>query len=1268
MTRFLDTAMLPAREAKNILTGINDPSNRRWRVRDVDGVGFKPHSLEIEYTLPNGALLMVHRDGWLRLNTQGAAITGTDTYALSVTAEADDGAATFTDSAGVVLERGMGTQISHTMTVKMAEFAPTWTPATLSPAFWLRPSDLTTHTAAPSGELTPDVSRRTSTVAGMDSAFGALSIAPAVTPSTGDYPKVELTTQSLCPRPGNRLTFSTPIAARTVMFVAHVQRNAGWEGSRVISTASNAIEIEESSREIVISGATGSVRVNARAASTQPAYGFQWAIVVARLDSAATWEAISGNAVHIRDMVVVAGSVSDADAERYEGWVAHEYDMAHLLPRNHPYRYGPPGDETPATEPTPWPAMPLEFGSRTKAGMGGVPVPYLTAQTISAGNSAGHWEIAEGRLRPTAAFDTANPAAGTSYSLTISGETVTIDIVADSGRPRLDVCDTSELLRAFGEVRTNSGEGVAGATIVMRSEGRCEGFANYDMNNQAATSLHIKPETPGGVVSGPFVFSGATDCILYDWEAHWRYYRGFDTSASVVRVIQMANGRVERCTARGWYLDWGIGFGGTSDNFATRQYRVLNGMLADEIYYSEIYNADVLATADVYWSNKSGNCLGDGPSTGSTSFTMRDNLFLDNPYKSGQAEGGKHSDMLGQCREEPEEIDIQRNILVANSPLLAAATAGDSASQRGFFAESGSAAHTPFQQNGIIANNVIALRIDAAAIDINPKAGAGLLAQENTISNREGAGVAAWQGERNAIGAQSNPTDVRITDENRADAFALTALPSDRVTTRADVLAYVTPVASGPLDLGSGVTVGAVNLDGTLKAPLVGLPPREPVEVTATASGAGIKVANIALNPTPNGTISEYALAYVRERTPGAGQFFRSRHSMDPTNRRKFMWRLSTSANGDGLIEEGSWTIVSPYTEDNVVPVGGNNSYRVAIQQRNEHGWSPWSEATTTVAVGETPPVFETAPSVIAVSGGVSVTWGTPLASGLTVTQTDLRWALAPTGSWTEITDVTAPRVILTPAQEVEVQVRAITSAGTGAWSEAGSAVALPSSALVIEEAVFNTAASNVSTQTFDIPTLSAAAGQTVLFAFAWWSTTARSLNTITFSRQDGSETVSGAQIMTPITVTGGTMASNFRKTVVAATAPAAGWTDVRVQMVFAGAVRAVPVGGAVVLDASVNVVDAWPAAGNATWAADPAATVTMREGEAIVFGRAQAAGAAVAITDYEVTQEADGDKLLFIGLNDVSAGSATVTADLTPNGTTANDAAGIIVLSAAPL
>lgn len=1282
MTRFVDSKQIPQRGVRNILSGISDPSSRRWRVKTVGGTAFKPHSVEIEHTLANGAILLVHRDGWMRLDTRLATLVGTQSYALSVVAEADDGAATFTDSLGVVLERAAGSTVSTTVTVSMADFAPTWTPATLTPEFWLRPNQTGTHIAALLDQTTNDYARRCATIGAISSAFGTrrttdlpvLVEADLVTPQADQFPKVEQTVESLCTR-FRRMTFDTPAVGQTVMFVCHNQRNAGLESSRVVATSADAISVRETSRAWIISGATGTVRVNGSTAALQPAYGYQWNIVVARLDSAATWEAIAGSLLHIRDLVIVSGSVSDADAERYEGWVAHSFDLAHLLPRNHPYRYGPPGNETPSIEPTPWPTGTIKFGSRTRAGMGGIPVPRLAAQTITAGNALGHWEIAEGRLRPTAAFDSANPAAGTTYSLTISGVTVPIEIVTDGGRPRYDVASGAELIRVFPSVAASGGDGVADTSIVLRAEGRYEGFSNYDFSPGTNGSVIIKPEVPGGVVSGPIVISTATNCTLQGIDAHWRYTTAFD-NAGTIRVLQFSGGRIERCTSRGYYFDWGIGFDPASpDRWTLRRYDALNGILAKDIFYSEVYNCNVVGSCDVFWGNTVANALGDGPANSNPSLVTAYNLHLDNPYVSGQKESDKHSDMLGQVGTTPNEINLQCNFLVANSPLLAAATGGDSQGQRGLYLESTTNAHAPAQTSGLVARNLVVGKIANAALDINNRAQPGLLLTENMITNNQAAGARGWQGGFNAQGIAHQPTDVSINDVNRLDCIEATALPTDRVTRRTDIIAYARPKAGGPLDLGGGATAGAVTLAGALKPPVLGLTPRKPVEITATATAAGFKVTTIPTNATPNGTIDRVALAYTRERTPGVGEFWRSRNETSATNRRLFKWVISSDSGGDNAISEGEWKLIDPYTPDTEVVVSGAESYRVAIQQRNEHGWSPWSESISTgiVAVANTTPVFEEAPTLVAGAGSLLVTLIEPPSGGSAITSYDIRYSLAGLNTWTTLTNTGLTETItgLTGDAAYDVQARAISALGTGPWS--GTAVGTPFSAsnVVLSTTGMWMAATNSANQIFDIPVLAAAEGQPVLIGISWYSATARTISTITFSRQDGTEPVTGVALIPTISVTGGTISAGTRKTILAARAPAAGWTTIRVAITLTGLVRAVPYGAAV-LDVGADITAPLAAANygaNTVWQADPTASITTRAGGLLTFGRLEGTGLTITIAGQTVVVNEDSaGQYGFVGHANLTGPTTpnplTVTADSTPDSSTGIRAAGIMVVS----
>jgi hypothetical protein len=1225
MTDFVDSRMLQPVGAGNILAPLVDGSARGWRVKAIanaDGTNvttFKPNSLEIERTLPNGAILMVHRDGLCRLDTRSAVWSGALTTTVRVIAEADDGAALYTSYEGVVIERGPGAEYYWTQTIALAEPVFAWSPASLSPAFWLRPdqpatrvlADATPAGTATSGHRTWDASRRAVTVSGMtDAQGGPRALTQAVAPSyqlssqgnntETTAPYVDLTTESLHVR-GNRMNFDAPVSGRTVLCLMMGVRSAGLEGKTLLEGPAAITKLFPSGFTWSLAGATGAVRVNGRPAADVPCLALGWTLLSVELDAAVDWTAIASSRYGIRDLIILPGAITAADRQRWEGWAAHRWQCQHLLPHDHPYRWTPPGAAAPAVEPTPTPAA-VSFARRTLAGCGGVPVRYLTAPTITAGNAVGHWQLLHGRLCPTAAFAAANVAAGASYTLTIGGLAVTVTITDDGGRPTYTVSDTADLIRTFDAIRTGS---VVDATVECR-DGLYAGFASYDFQNAAVGTLRVTAGRLGRVQFPMFYTAGLDAPHQLDVrriEGHFPYFRARDEDSGSAKPLNI-DGIARNVVSRGYYLDWSKW---AATGWQTLGFRVYGGIYAKELYYSEVYNADAVGGAPTCVGSLFANALGDGPV--GLVFAV-DNLRRDNPYVGATAdEGGKHSDMKGQVQKDPY-ANIQRSwsvmspILVLNYPTQ---------EHRGLFFESSSLKDNPAQQYGAIWGCGVVGKSDQAAFSLNEKALAGMVIGQNVVSTQLGAAIKSGQGGRNIAGIANpnSPQNFQLTALNFADAFDSTPLPTDRPVTRADILAFLRPRAGGPLDLGGGEVIGPVRLDGT-PIPLTDRigPAHPPIPSIAQGTdGFTIAFSNPAFLGRPGATITGARVCYMRL-PAGADSTLRTREDYSLARN---VWEWEFGA------QEQDWTLVDQGVSSGMtVNAPGSASYYAAVQLRNSDGlWSPWSPNSNLLALGAGNPVVEGKPTLVPASGGFTVSWGA--AAGATLY--DIQHSPAGAATWTTVAGVAGTSATLTGLAGLtayDVRVRA----QGGPWSQFATETTLAAGELIASLALSQTFPPGTAVTSYQWDTTAdALEGQTILIPIYWYNTTARSVSSVSVSNGadgSGSRACTAIAAHSSINTNGG--ASNARVQLWAVTLPAgASLTDIRVNVTFSGSCRATLAGGVAVLAAAANEADITIAT-EAALAAPGSATITTKAGALLLFGAFQSASSSADPTAVNVS------------------------------------------------
>ena len=124
-------------------------------------------------------------------------------------------------------------------------------------------------------------------------------------------------------------------------------------------------------------------------------------------------------------------------------------------------------------------------------------------------------------------------------------------------------------------------------------------------------------------------------------------------------------------------------------------------------------------------------------------------------------------------------------------------------------------------------------------------------------------------------------------------------------------------------------------------------------------------------------------------------------------------------------------------------------AYDVQVSATNDGGTGPWSPSTRATTQGPVVPAQMAAPTLAAQSASVLLaTWVRPAQGGATVSNYTLRYRLpdqTPAAAWTTValtggTGLAYNISGLTRATEYEVQVAAINSVGTGAWSPSATA------------------------------------------------------------------------------------------------------------------------------------------------------------------------------------------------------------------------------------
>ena len=444
-----------ARDVVNVLDKIADPENRRWRVVALDGVGPRINDFECLKTLTNGAVLHVGKWGEMWVDWSNAtppAAGASQTQTVSITVEADDGQVLHSDANDVPLWRGQGTRLTADWTIKLTGFTRSWTP---SAAFSIDATDASTFTVV--DVSADDLFVKQTTARGYDyvqsvaDAGGGLVTATVEgapnpnTPPDPTYYKVKRHRDALAfstqasenvqVRPDTYnilqwLSLSETVSAQTILAV--LRRGNVTAGSPLLAGPDGSTHYVRYASGAPFDVGTASVTVfhDGRAAAAATLGDEELQIVALRFDAAYGWRYVNAQdsagtlarAQDIRELHFVAGSMSDADIDRWMGYAAHKHDLAWKLPLDHPYRWGPPGFETPAVDPTPLPET-ITFGALTLAGAGGWPLPYGGAHVIG-GADAAKFSVFEGMLVPASALD-AGP-----YAITVDGAAVTVETVA----------------------------------------------------------------------------------------------------------------------------------------------------------------------------------------------------------------------------------------------------------------------------------------------------------------------------------------------------------------------------------------------------------------------------------------------------------------------------------------------------------------------------------------------------------------------------------------------------------------------------------------------------------------------------------------------------------------------------------------------------------------------------------------------------------------------------------------------------------------------
>ena len=139
------------------------------------------------------------------------------------------------------------------------------------------------------------------------------------------------------------------------------------------------------------------------------------------------------------------------------------------------------------------------------------------------------------------------------------------------------------------------------------------------------------------------------------------------------------------------------------------------------------------------------------------------------------------------------------------------------------------------------------------------------------------------------------------------------------------------------------------------------------------------------------------------------------------------------------------WTTINSITatERQISALAANTTYEFQVRATSAAGNSPWSEdgnGTTATFVAPAAPARPTASAQSRTE--IAASWVAPTNNGgQAPTSYDLRYRTG-SGTWTPITGVTSPHTItgLVQATAYQVQVRAINSGGTSAWSPSATA------------------------------------------------------------------------------------------------------------------------------------------------------------------------------------------------------------------------------------
>jgi hypothetical protein len=904
MTHIIQGRQRP-RDLANILSAINDPKGRRWRVVALDGVGPRLNDFELLKTLDNGAVLHVERWGQAWIDWSAAARPAPDSPAsqtVAITVEADDGPVVHAADDGTPLWRGGGTRLTADWTINMRGYAPAWTAAGVKSAFSLdmtRP-ELTTaaSTAADAGATKRATARNYVYVQSVADAAGGSVVANAVgvTRSGANPPhpfyrlperhreavRFSLTaTQGVENAPAtyavrNWMALSAPVTARTILAVVRKVHTDG-EGPILGGPDGAGHWLRYRSGGLSFGAASAEAFADGRVVSTSLAER-DWTILAVRFDEARTWAFINaqdsagtgGKSQDIRELHFVPGALSDAEIAQWMGYAAHKHDLAWKLPFDHPYRWGPPGFERPEVDPTPLPAV-IRFGRLTRAGHGGWPLPYGRSHVLG-GADAAAFTVVEGTLAPAA-----NGLPNARYALTVDGAAVTVE--TDPGVAHI----------RSGDQMTAAEQALRGADVTLRwREGRFGGVVRAGAFRVAAgTTLTIDADAPRRSVFTSFAVSGNSSStspgalVVRGIRAH-----DDDARSSIIAVNTCGRVTLQDCEAHGDWID------PSTDFFNVYHDRggayAAQGHTQTVVETSEAHNINVAGSAScvagpafvrynfIYARFGDGFIMnGAGPNSGRR--WLHDNLYRDS-YGRVEYYSKPHTDVF-QTRfsgavdsvanpqslppQQRSLITVQRCIVWQSPDNIDVATGASRRGERGFYIEGTNGNYN--QHEGTISANII-FGNHETGLDVNGNNAEAVVGMDNSMVAPDGGtvGISSIRTQRRNVAHQiaaRSPFRPSIFAEGGAtlleiggaDVRTLYADPSRRPGMGPhDIIAALTPLKGSPLDLGDGQTIGAVTLDGRLKPLVTTFPPGRPEPPVLALDGTQIDV-TLPADPTDLG-------------------------------------------------------------------------------------------------------------------------------------------------------------------------------------------------------------------------------------------------------------------------------------------------------------------------------------------------------------------------------------------------------------------------------